>query len=288
MINWHVSHIHTGKIRITCNIWIGNLTWRGPAAARRVLLKQISKKQDLRAWTRFNWLITGSSCRALQIRQWNSDSRKTCKFWMIKYDGFCYAVGCIISNLHKYPQQKDRLCGLMVRVSGYKSWGPGFDSWALQEKRVVGLERGSLSLVSTTEELLGRNSSGSGLESREYGRRDSSRWPRGTLYPQKLGTNFADKRRSVQFACGLRPRSFFINRNFTFIKHQPKIINNPPPPKAETLRVVSTSIAMDDLRINVRTCTTRRAQNKHADSGVKSSSIPLSFTLTVLLLGRTD
>jgi hypothetical protein len=29
--------------------------------------------------------------------------------------------------------------------------------------------------VSTTEELLGRNSSGSGLESREYGRRDSSR-----------------------------------------------------------------------------------------------------------------
>jgi hypothetical protein len=48
------------------------------------------------------------------------------------------------------------------------------------------LERGTLSLVSTTEELLGRNSSGSGLESREYGRRDSSRLPRGTLYPQKL------------------------------------------------------------------------------------------------------
>jgi hypothetical protein len=25
-----------------------------------------------------------------------------------------------------------------------------------------------------------------GLESQEYGRRDPSRWPRGTLYPQKL------------------------------------------------------------------------------------------------------
>jgi hypothetical protein len=50
----------------------------------------------------------------------------------------------------------------------------------------VGLERGPLSLVSTTEELLGRKSSGSGLENREYGRRDSSRCPRGTLYPQKL------------------------------------------------------------------------------------------------------
>jgi hypothetical protein len=39
----------------------------------------------------------------------------------------------------------------------------------------VGLERGPLSLVSTTEELLGRKSSGSGLESRDYGRRDSIR-----------------------------------------------------------------------------------------------------------------
>jgi hypothetical protein len=46
-------------------------------------------------------------------------------------------------------------------------------------------------------EVLGRNSSGSGLESREYGRGDPSRWPRGTLYPQKFGTNFADKRRSL-------------------------------------------------------------------------------------------
>jgi hypothetical protein len=36
----------------------------------------------------------------------------------------------------------------------------------------VGLKRGPLSLMSTTEELLGRKSSGSGLDSREYGRRD--------------------------------------------------------------------------------------------------------------------
>jgi hypothetical protein len=50
----------------------------------------------------------------------------------------------------------------------------------------VGLERGPLSLVSTIEDLLERKSSGSGLESREYGRRDPSRLPHGTLYPQKL------------------------------------------------------------------------------------------------------
>jgi hypothetical protein len=75
---------------------------------------------------------------------------------------------------------------MFVSVPGYRSGDPRFDSRALkEEKKVVGLERGPLSLVSTTEELLGRNSSGSGLESREYGRRDPSRWPRGTLYPQK-------------------------------------------------------------------------------------------------------
>jgi hypothetical protein len=39
------------------------------------------------------------------------------------------------------------------------------------KKKVVGLERGPLSVVSITEELLGTNSSGSGLEIREYGRK---------------------------------------------------------------------------------------------------------------------
>jgi hypothetical protein len=50
----------------------------------------------------------------------------------------------------------------------------------------VGLERGPVSLVSTTEELLGRKCSGSGKENREFGRRDPSLLPRDTLCPQKL------------------------------------------------------------------------------------------------------
>jgi hypothetical protein len=50
----------------------------------------------------------------------------------------------------------------------------------------VGLERDRLSLVSTTEELLGRNSSGSGLENRIYGRGDPLRGTRNTFYLQKL------------------------------------------------------------------------------------------------------
>jgi hypothetical protein len=40
--------------------------------------------------------------------------------------------------------------------------------------RSSGSGTGPLSLVSTTEELLERNNSGSGLESRDYGRRDPS------------------------------------------------------------------------------------------------------------------
>jgi hypothetical protein len=70
----------------------------------------------------------------------------------------------------------DHLCGLVFRVPGYKSGGPGFDSLRYQIFREgVGLERGPLSLVSTTEQLLGRKISGCGLENREYGRRDPSR-----------------------------------------------------------------------------------------------------------------
>jgi hypothetical protein len=78
----------------------------------------------------------------------------------------------------------DRLCGLVVRVSGYRSRGPSLILGATRFLwEVVGLERGPLSLVSTTEELLERKSSGSGLEIREYGCRDPSCWPRGALYP---------------------------------------------------------------------------------------------------------
>jgi hypothetical protein len=50
----------------------------------------------------------------------------------------------------------------------------------------VGLEWGPLSLVNRTEELLGRNSSSSGLENQEYGHGDPLCWPCDTLYSQKL------------------------------------------------------------------------------------------------------
>jgi hypothetical protein len=49
----------------------------------------------------------------------------------------------------------DRLCGLVVRILGYRSGGQGSIP-GTTKKKVVGLERGPLSLVSTTEELLNR------------------------------------------------------------------------------------------------------------------------------------
>jgi hypothetical protein len=87
---------------------------------------------------------------------------------------------------------------IIIIIKGPPRWSSGHSSW-LQIQRpwfdsrryqvlweVVGLEQGPLSLVSTTEELLERKSSGSGLGNRDYGRRDPSLWPCGTLYPQKL------------------------------------------------------------------------------------------------------
>jgi hypothetical protein len=98
--------------------------------------------------------------------------------------------------------------GLVVRGRGYRSRGPAFYSRRFQIFwEIVGLERGPLNLVTTIEELLGRNSSGSGLENREYGRGDPLRWPRDTLYPQKLAlTSLTSGDRSVGIV-RLRPKA---------------------------------------------------------------------------------
>jgi hypothetical protein len=51
----------------------------------------------------------------------------------------------------------DCFCSLVVTVPGYRSRGPVFDSRSYQIfLEVVGLERGPLSLVRITEELLER------------------------------------------------------------------------------------------------------------------------------------
>jgi hypothetical protein len=65
-----------------------------------------------------------------------------------------------LENNVKIIKQKryfsDRLCGLVVRVLGYRFGGPVSIPGTTRKKKVMGLERGPLSLVSTTEELLDR------------------------------------------------------------------------------------------------------------------------------------
>jgi hypothetical protein len=68
----------------------------------------------------------------------------------------------------------DRLCGLVARVPGYRSRAPQVRFPALPDF-LSGLKRCPLSLISTFEELLGRNSNGSGLETQEYGHGNSLR-----------------------------------------------------------------------------------------------------------------
>jgi hypothetical protein len=51
---------------------------------------------------------------------------------------------------------KHRLRGLVVRVLGCRSGGPGSIPGTTKKKKLLGLERGPLSLVSTNEELLDR------------------------------------------------------------------------------------------------------------------------------------
>jgi hypothetical protein len=61
----------------------------------------------------------------------------------------------------------------------------------------VGLERGPLGLVSITEELLGRNSSGSGQENREYDQGGIRCADHATPSICKSWYYFAKKRRSL-------------------------------------------------------------------------------------------
>jgi hypothetical protein len=116
----------------------------------------------------------------------NTQGHKHCIFW-------------VIAPCSPYMNRRfGRKYHLHLQGRRPPLWSSGRSSWlqiqgsVLDSRRyqifweVLDLERGPLSLVSTIEELLGRKSSGSGLDIREYGRRDPSRWQHDILYPQML------------------------------------------------------------------------------------------------------
>jgi hypothetical protein len=90
----------------------------------------------------------------------------------------------------------DRLCGLVVRVLGDRSGGQGFDSRHYQKKKEWVLERGALSFVTTTEELLDRKVAAPlyKTENMTVRIRHADRVAPSNC---KVGNHFADNRRSL-------------------------------------------------------------------------------------------
>jgi hypothetical protein len=89
----------------------------------------------------------------------------------------------------------------VVRVLGYRSGGPGSIP-GTTKKKVVGLERGPLGLVSTTEELLDRKVAAPvyKTENTAVGIRHADHVAPSNA---KVGNHFADKRRSLGRYCSL-------------------------------------------------------------------------------------
>jgi hypothetical protein len=101
----------------------------------------------MHAGTEFRNLTGWQSCKADVLFGSLTWNRLSCLFSSVTPDK---CQDCI--SIRPRLLSKDRLCGLVVRVSGYR--GPGFDSRLFQIFwEAVGLERGPLSLVKTTEEL---------------------------------------------------------------------------------------------------------------------------------------
>jgi hypothetical protein len=94
---------------------------------------------------------------------------------------FCY------SDFYSDSTRLDRLCGLVVRVPGYRSTGPGFDSRRYQIFwEVLGLEWGPLSFVRIIEVLLERVVAAPVKKTEINGRGDLLRWRPDTLCRLKL------------------------------------------------------------------------------------------------------
>jgi hypothetical protein len=123
---------------------------------------------------------------------WLHNGDVLCLLWGTNWIYICYVEESKpplwSSGQSSWLQNGDVMCLLWgtnwiyicyVEESRPPLWSSGQSSW-------LQIQRSRVQLVSTIQEQLFEiKSSGSGLESREYGRRDPSRWPRGNPYLQK-------------------------------------------------------------------------------------------------------
>jgi hypothetical protein len=117
--------------------WIEGLV--GPKAG----LDAVEEKKSSYPWREKNPVCPARSPSPYRLSQPGSLSSTVTIFCYTFY--YCTVL---------YLPSIDRLCGLVVRVPGYRSVGPRFDSRRYQILwEVVGLERGPLNLVRITEEL---------------------------------------------------------------------------------------------------------------------------------------
>jgi hypothetical protein len=158
--------------------------------------RKITKCPSLWSSSQSSWLHNGEVLSFLWGRNWIyicyvEESRPPLwssgqSSWLRNEDVLCFLWGtnwiyiCYAEESRPPLWYSDQSSWLQIQMFGFVS------RRYLIFWEILSLERNSLSLVSTIEELLERKSSGSGLKSQECGRRDSSRWPRGTFYPQKL------------------------------------------------------------------------------------------------------
>jgi hypothetical protein len=128
-----------------------------------------------------NWIYI-SSVEESRHPLWSSGQ----SYWLHNGDILCFLWGmnwiyiCYVEESRPPLWSSGQRSSPQIQRS--QVWIPGLPDFL----RSSGSGTGSLSLVSTNEELLERKSTGSCLENQEYGRRFPSRRPRGTLYPQNL------------------------------------------------------------------------------------------------------